>query len=142
MLLVRDEIRFVATVESDQVLRVGDRAGRVLPAHLASGGKAMLATMTAPELKQLYASREDVDLPRLRRELSAVRKRGFAINNQQTETGLTAVGIALRDPRGKSAAAISLSLPAARFDRERLPMWVDALSATAARIEQDLATGL
>jgi DNA-binding IclR family transcriptional regulator len=65
MLLVRDEIRFVATVESDQVLRVGDRAGRVLPAHLASGGKAMLATMTAPELKQLYASREDVDLPRL-----------------------------------------------------------------------------
>jgi DNA-binding IclR family transcriptional regulator len=137
MLLVRDEIRFVATVESDQVLRVGDRAGRVLPAHLASGGKAMLATMT-----QLYASREDVDLPRLRRELSAVRKRGFAINNQQTETGLTAVGIALRDPSGKSAAAISLSLPAARFDRERLPMWVDALSATAARIEQDLATGL
>jgi DNA-binding IclR family transcriptional regulator len=97
----------------------------------------MLATMT-----QLYASREDVDLPRLRRELSAVRKRGFAINNQQTETGLTAVGIALRDPSGKSAAAISLSLPAARFDRERLPMWVDALSATAARIEQDLATGL
>ena len=141
MLLVRDEVRFVATVECDQVLRVGDRAGRVLPAHLASGGKAMLATLRAPELTELYASRDDVDLPRLRRELSAVRKRGFAINNQQTETGLTGVGIALRDPSSKSTAAISLSLPAARFDRERLPIWVNALSATASRIEQDLATG-
>jgi DNA-binding IclR family transcriptional regulator len=142
MLLVRDQVRFVATVECDQVLRVGDRAGRVLPAHLASGGKAMLATLTAPELTELYASRDDVDLPRLRRELSAVRKHGFAINNQQTETGLTGVGIALRDLGRKSAAAISLSLPAARFDRERLPIWVNALSATARRIEQDLATDL
>jgi DNA-binding IclR family transcriptional regulator len=138
MLLVRDEIRFVATVECDQVLR----AGRVLPAHLASGGKAMLATLTPPELTELYASRDDVDLPRLRRELSAVRKRGFAINNQQTETGLTGVGIALREASSKSTAAISLSLPAARFDRELLPIWVKALSATAGRIEQDLATGL
>jgi DNA-binding IclR family transcriptional regulator len=142
MLLVRDEIRFVATVECDQVLRVGDRAGRVLPAHLASGGKAMLARLTPPELTELYASRDDVDLPRLRRELSAVRKRGFAINNQQTEAGLTGVGIALREASSKSTAAISLSVPAARFDRELLPFWVKALSATAGRIEQDLASGL
>ena len=56
MLLVRDEVRFVATVECDQLLRVGDRAGRVLPAHLASGGKAMLSTVTAPELTELTAS--------------------------------------------------------------------------------------
>ncbi|MHB8694996.1 MAG: IclR family transcriptional regulator [Solirubrobacteraceae bacterium] len=142
MLPVRGEVRFVATVECDQLLRVGDRAGRVLPAHLASGGKAILATLTAPQLTELYASRDDVDLPRLRRELSAVRKHGFAINNQQTETGLTGVGIALRDPNGKTSAALSLSLPAARYDRERLPTWVNALSTTAGRIEQDLAAGL
>jgi IclR family transcriptional regulator, acetate operon repressor len=141
MLRVRDQVRFVATAECDQVLRVGDRAGRILPAHLASGGKAMLATLTAPDLTELYASRDDVDLRRLRRELSGVRKHGFAINNQQTEAGLTGVGIALRDPSGKSTTAISLSLPAARFERERLPIWVNALSATAGRIEQDLATG-
>jgi IclR family acetate operon transcriptional repressor len=102
----------------------------------------MLATLTAPELAELYASRNDVDLPRLRRELAAVRRRGFAINNQQTETGLTGMGIALHDPSGKSTAAISLSLPAARFDREQLPTWTNALSATAGRIVQDLATGL
>jgi len=52
----------------------------------------MLATLTAPVLTELYASRDDIDLPRLQRELSAVRKHGFAINNQQTETGLTGLG--------------------------------------------------
>ena len=42
---VGTQVRFVTTVECDQVLRVGDRAGRVLPAHLASGGKALLAAL-------------------------------------------------------------------------------------------------
>ena len=45
MLLAGGDVRFVATVESDQVLRVGDRTGRTLPAHLSSGGKAVLATL-------------------------------------------------------------------------------------------------
>ena len=40
MVLAGSDVRFVATVESDQVLRVGDRTGRTLPAHLSSGGKA------------------------------------------------------------------------------------------------------
>jgi IclR family acetate operon transcriptional repressor len=39
MVLAGSEVRFVATVECDHVLRVGDRTGRTLPAHLASGGK-------------------------------------------------------------------------------------------------------
>src|SRR5690606_16854792 len=39
-IVVGDQTRFIATVESTQVLRVGDREGRVLPAHLASGGRA------------------------------------------------------------------------------------------------------
>lgn len=57
------------------MLRVGDRAGRVLPAHLASGGKAVLAALPAPDLTRRYTG-TDVDLPRLRRELALVRKRG------------------------------------------------------------------
>jgi IclR family acetate operon transcriptional repressor len=40
MVLAGADVRFVATVECDHVLRVGDRTGRVLPARLSSGGKA------------------------------------------------------------------------------------------------------
>jgi IclR family transcriptional regulator, acetate operon repressor len=133
------EIRFVASAECDQVLRVGDRAGRVLPAHLVSGGKALLASLPAAELTHRYAG-TDVDLTRLRRELTLIRKRGFAINDQLTETGLTAVGMIVPWPTGdEPAAALSLALPSARFDHDLLPTWVGALSATAIAVAHDLA---
>jgi DNA-binding IclR family transcriptional regulator len=135
--LAGSQIRFAATVECDQVLRVGDRAGRILPAHLASGGKALLATLPPTDLAGLYAD-TGVDLPRLRRELSLVRKRGFAINDQLTENGLTAVGAAIPWPDEGPVAALSLALPSVRFDREMPPTWVAALSAAVTAIARDL----
>ena len=45
LVLAGSDVRFVATVASDQIQRVGDRTGRTLPAHLSSGGKAVLATL-------------------------------------------------------------------------------------------------
>ncbi|GAA4536297.1 IclR family transcriptional regulator [Nonomuraea ferruginea] len=129
------EVRFVDTVECDNVLRVGDRTGRSLPAHLTSGGKAILALLPPAELAQLYA--DEAELARVRRDLAAVRRRGVAINDQRTETGLTAVGVALRDGSGRPYAAISIALPTARFTRERLPGWISALTLTAAAIEAD-----
>lgn len=139
MVLVGSDVRFISTVESDQVLRVGDRTGRMLPAHLASGGKAILAGMPPDEVGALYADDERVDLQRLRRELGLVRKRGFAINDELTETGLTALGMALHDETGRAVAALSIAAPKARFSREVLPTWVGAMSAAVTRIEHDLA---
>ena len=39
------QVRFLATVESDAMLRVGDRQGQVLPAALMSGGRSLLAEL-------------------------------------------------------------------------------------------------
>ncbi|GAA3726569.1 DNA-binding IclR family transcriptional regulator [Spinactinospora alkalitolerans] len=141
MVMAGPEVRFIATAECEQVLRVGDRAGRSLPTHLTSGGKAILAALPAEELTALYRGCDQVDLPRLRRELGLVRKRGFAINDQSTETGLTALGMRVDGPSGTPAAAVSLALPSARFDRDALATWIGAVSATVAAIEADLAAG-
>ncbi|MPY81190.1 MAG: helix-turn-helix domain-containing protein, partial [Actinophytocola sp.] len=138
VVLAGTEVHFIASVESDQILRVGDRAGRSLPAHLASGGKAILAALPADAVEELYQD-TDVDLARLRRELRLVRRRGFAINNQLTETGLTAVGMRVDHPAGTPVAAVSIALPTARFDRDRLPAWASALSEAVTAIEADLA---
>lgn len=131
------EVRFLLSVQCDQVLRVGDRAGRVLPAHLTSGGKALLAALPAAEVTELYGGSE-VPPARLRRELNLVRRRGFAVNDQLTETGLTAVGMVVPVSSGVPAAGLSVAMPSARFDRDLLPTWVGALSATATAIAHDL----
>lgn len=142
MVLAGTEVRFIATVECDQVLRVGDREGRTLPAHLTSGGKAILAAMPTTELRALYVDEPGVDLDKLRRELGLVRRRGFAINHQGTEAGVTALGMLVDDRSGRPAAALSLGMPSARFHRDRLNGWVDALSDTVGHIRRDLAAAV
>jgi DNA-binding IclR family transcriptional regulator len=133
------EARFVATAECSRVLRVGSRAGRTLPAHLTSGGRVILAALPPEEVTARYDGHGEVDLPRLRRELALVRKRGFAINDQRTEAGLTAVAVAVRDGSGSPVAAVAVAMPSARFHRDLLPGWVGALHATAAAIGHALA---
>lgn len=141
-IVVGDQTRFIATVESTQVLRVGDREGRVLPAHLASGGRAVLAQRPEADVVDLYArSDAQVDLPALLRDLRRVRKQGFAVNDQATETGVTAIGQALRCPDGMAPAAVSIAMPTVRFRRNRLPEWTNHLATAVARIERDLADG-
>ncbi|GLZ05170.1 IclR family transcriptional regulator [Actinomadura sp. NBRC 104412] len=139
--LAGSEVRFLDTVECDQILRVGDRSGRVLPAHLSSSGKVLLAALPPDELDRRYPdpAAAGVDLARLRRELALVRRRGFAINEGLTETGLSALGVPVPWPRdGLPAAAISVAMPSARFDRDRIPFWVGSLRRTASAIANDL----
>ncbi len=137
MVRVGRQARFITTVECDQALRVGDRTGRVLPAHLASGGKAMLAALDASQLNELYQG-EEADLPGLRKELSLIRQHGFALNEQSTEAGVSAIGVALLGP-DEPPAALSLAIPAARFYHDQLPAWVSALTSAAADIQRDFA---
>lgn len=141
VVVVGDQARFVASVECDRVLRVGDRGGRVLPAHLASGGRAVLATRDEDELRALYggAGSPVADVDGLVRELRRIRRQGFALNDQRTETGVTAVGAAV--PADGLAGGISISMPTARYRRDRLTEWAALLTATARGIARDLGAG-
>jgi DNA-binding IclR family transcriptional regulator len=139
VVLAGRETRFVATVECGQVLRVGDRAGRTLPAHLTSGGKAILAAMDPARVEELYAGVEDCDPAGLRRQLAQVRRRGFAMNDQRTEAGLTALGAAVRDAAGVPVAAVALAMPTVRFHRDGIPEWSAALASTTRRVEHALS---
>src|SRR3954453_4693826 len=140
MILAGGDVRFVATVESDQVLRVGDRTGRTLPAHLSSGGKAVLATLDDEQLAVLLEPLDPAGAARTERELRTIRRRGFAVNDQGTEAGLTAVGVAVPPAGGFTGAALSLAAPTARYRRDLLPGWGAALGGTAAAIARDLST--
>lgn len=139
VVLAGTETRFVATVECGRVLRVGDRVGRVLPAHLTSGGKAILAALDPALVDELYDGVDEVESASLRRQLAQVRRRGFAINDQRTEAGLTALGAAVRDADGLPVAAVALAMPTVRFHRDGLPGWAEALTAATRKIEHELS---
>jgi IclR family transcriptional regulator, acetate operon repressor len=141
LVVVADQVRFAATVECGQVLRVGDREGRVLPAHLASGGLAVLATRSDAEIHELYGGPESEvdDVEMLLRAVRRVRRQGFAVNDQRTEVGVTAIGRVVAGPPGSVPAAISLAMPTVRYRRDHLAEWVRQLSGTAELITKELA---
>ena len=148
MVLAGDYARFIASVECSQPLRVGNREGMVFPAHLASGGKLLLADLPEDERRSLYAperweGREDErpDPAALENELAVVRDRGFAINKDRTETGVTAVGRGVR-VGDRIEAAVTVSMPTVRFREDRLVDIVSALALTSRDIEHDMVTAL
>jgi DNA-binding IclR family transcriptional regulator len=143
-LLVRvgTETRFIASVECSQTLRVGDRRGVILPAAISSGGRALLADLTPQAVAELYATTgqdQHTDMAKLRRHLRATRQRGYAINDQETEDGVSAMAVCLRDAAGHAVAALAIAVPSVRFTRDRRPGLAATLRLTAARVNVELA---
>ena len=155
MVRVGTQTRFLASVESTQILRVGDRAGTVLPATRTSGGKALLATLSRAELAELYlpsgddgghhghdpdeAAMSPAEFERLCRALETVRRRGYGLNLEETETGVKAIGRCVHDESGRALGAITIAVPSARFSRDKIAPFARELALTAERAAPDIA---
>lgn len=139
-------VRFIASVECRQALRVGSREGMVFPAYRTTAGLLLLAELSDEELDEVYAPGPRPDRPadgpdpaRLRTELKRLRRNGFAVNKERSERGLIAIGVPVRDRDGTALAGLSVSMPSVRYDPHQLPATVTALNATARALEDDLA---
>ncbi|MDV8148140.1 IclR family transcriptional regulator [Arthrobacter sp. B10-11] len=148
MVRVGTKVRFLATVEGNNVLRVGDRQGTVMPANKTSGGKAMLAELEPHMIDQLFRSNNaeiggdtipDAEYPAFLRELETIRGNGFAANFEGTEEGVSALGMALHNRHGIVVGAISVATPATRFRRVFDAGLVRALRETCRQLEIDIA---
>ena len=138
-------VRFIDGCESHNTLRVGNRVGKLLPAYCSSGGKVLLSELSKDEVRRLHASglppqvgARIHNLDQLERQLATVRTRQAAVNLGETERGLTAIGVPVRDGSGKAVAAISVAIPTARFDRAKVPSIVAALHGAASRGQRAL----
>ncbi|WP_053175444.1 IclR family transcriptional regulator [Nonomuraea sp. SBT364] len=138
MIRVGTEARFLDSVESSQILHVGDRRGTILPARGASGGKALLAALPRDRVLDLYPGLPGPERAALHRELDEIRARGHALNVEGTEQGVSAIGAALRNGNGTAVAALSISVPSTRFGGERVPALAAELKAAVAEAQEAL----
>jgi DNA-binding IclR family transcriptional regulator len=134
-----DEIVYIDRAFSErsgmQVVRaIGGRA----PLHLTSIGKLFLSADDA-KLVRAYATRTGLagnnknsitDLAKLERELSLVRARGYARDNEELELGVRCMAAGVRDDAGRLIAGLSISAPADRLSDD----WLDDLITTTTDI--------
>lgn len=145
MMLEGNGVRFIDCVEASHVLRIGSRVGMLLPAHCTSGGKALLAELSADHLAALYP-RDLPDSPAgpavrraaLRRQLATVRRRGYATNFEESERGIVAIGACVRDTAGRAVAALAVAIPGPRCPRSEVPALAKVVRAAATAASADL----
>jgi DNA-binding IclR family transcriptional regulator len=113
-----------------------------LPAHLTASGLAMLAKLAAAQVRALYPQasllvRREDEGPRsvlaLRRELAAVRARGYAVERGTVTAGLGSVADAVLDHTGHPVAAVAVTYDLAEVDdgqRDELAVRVRRVAAT------------
>jgi DNA-binding IclR family transcriptional regulator len=119
----RDVIYIEQLLSRQPVLSVSTIGGRS-PPHCVSPGLAQLAAMNEDQLEaflveplQRYTDSTITDPDRLREELAAIRRRGYAVNRGGFRPDVGGTGAIIRDHQGRPAAAISVCVPMFRFDR-------------------------
>jgi DNA-binding IclR family transcriptional regulator len=123
------QVFYLEKVESQQSIRTACTVGSRAPAYCTAVGKAMLAELPDAEVNDIVRrwglkpiTQNTITTPAaLKAELRAVRSRGYAIDNEEKEEGLRCISAAVRGHSGKLFAAISVSGPAFRITKERIP---------------------
>ena len=142
-----DSQLYVHYVSGPQQVGVIGERGRHGPLHCTSMGKVLVAFAPVEQSRRLV---ETIDLIPLgphtitdrdafRVEISSVRAQGYAIANEEHETGILAIGMPIVDNGGRLRAAISVAAPAFRCDPERLKSFLPAMRTAAETIRILLA---
>jgi IclR family pca regulon transcriptional regulator len=145
-----DDIVYVARVPTRRIMSVTISVGTRFPAFATSMRRVLLAGLPDDDLEARVArighsplTEKTMTSPaELRRELEAIRRRGYALVDEELELGLRSIAAPVREASGGVAAAVNLSVQASRYGvadmkSRLLPPLIEA----AAAIERDVAAG-
>jgi len=122
------EVLVVHTIESPQSVRMTSKAGNRRYLHTTALGKVLLAGLSDREVCHLLRLR---GLPKVTvhslsseqtvlAEIERVRKRGYALDNQENEMDGRCIAAKITSRDGRTIAGLSISVPAFRIDVARL----------------------
>ena len=143
------EIVYIDKVEAYQnSVRMVSQVGSRIPFYRSAVGKAMAANMPDEVVRDLWNDCEIVqttpytitDYGRFAAVLEEVRRNGYALDNEENETGVRCIGTSLgiaSDSGLKPGTeyAISISVPVSRMDDERIRELAQAIIKTREAIE-------
>lgn len=133
-----DRVVYVAQAPSPHRLRIFAEVGRHVTAHSTAVGKVLLAGLPDAEVTALLGrtgmpartARTCTTRGGLLTQLAAVRCQGWAVDDEEEETGVRCVAVPVQDGR-RVLAAMSVSGPASRVPARPQADLVSGLQATA-----------
>lgn len=132
-----------AKLDSKLPIRVGSDDGmKADAAHATATGKAILAWLPEPEIARVIANgglkrftdKTISTISELMEDLRLVRRNGYALDNEEFQTGVVCVGAAIRDHAGAVIGSVSGSMPSMRADGDHMARVKHSVQDCAARI--------
>lgn len=107
-------------------------------------GKSIMAAASDEEVVRIWRKSEIIQytpntittLEEMQNEISQIRKQGYAVDNEEHETGIRCVAAAITDYAGKVIGAISVATSKIRMDDERIQKIAPHVVSGAASISK------
>ena len=130
------------------MISVRTAAGARFPAHCTAAGKAVLAYLPDEQVNSILAKD---GMPRfttftitrvseLKENLRRTRQRGYALDSQELERGLTGIAVPVLTSSGTLVAAVGMAGPTPRFQGKELGQKVELLKQTADKISASIGS--
>lgn len=147
-LMARNGFNTVCVDRQDGGYRIDSLTGQVggqIPLGVGPASQAILA-MLPPREREVLLDANAEHYPRyngltkqvVSRELSEIRKRGYAIDDGQLVEGISAVAVPITLGGGEVAGAIAINMTTARLRRAPISYFVDILKREVAEIEGNI----
>jgi DNA-binding IclR family transcriptional regulator len=138
----------VNKVDGPQMFRVTSDPGHLGSLSTTAVGKALVAFAEDSERERLLeelpleplTGKSITDRDAFRAEIDHVRRRGFAVMDEENEAGMRAVAVPLFNDQGHAFASLATAVPVFRLSLEELeahvPLLQEAAAELAARLPQ------
>jgi len=140
------EVIYLDKVEGRQSVRMYSQVGNASPAYCTGVGKAALsalddaglaARIAGLELRP-YTEHTLGNAAELLADISEIRRRGYAFDREEHESGICCVAAPIRSDDGHMLAGVSVTGPAYRVTSEKLQAWAPLVVAAADSIMMDM----
>jgi DNA-binding IclR family transcriptional regulator len=146
-LLADEKVRgvIVATAEADKPLKISSPPGTTIPLMAGAVGKIFLSRLDENDARRViaenglpaYTPRSIVKEGDYLAELDRVRRKGYALDNEEYLPGVRAVAVGLKEAKGMALALWVVGF-AASLANGKLPAVIDASMAAARQLENVL----
>ena len=144
-ILDETEIMYVYNLEGTHAIRMRSDIGVRKPAYCTAEGQAILAFAPdeivgrvieaglAPRTPKTITSAE-----RFIKALAAIRQRGCAVEDEESEIGMVSIAAPIRDDAGDVVAAVGIAGPVTRLSRKSIAAFMPHVIATADQVSARL----
>ncbi len=146
VILDGSEIVYIAQSESTKRLKMFTQLGAKVPLYCTGGGKVLLAYQPK-KIQDLILNKTNFEkytentldsAEALIQELTAIKKQGYGIDNEEREEGVTCIAAPVFDCYDEAIASISISLPTSRLREKQIP----SIIKNVMDVSKELSNGL